>query len=171
MTHPKTPLDTIKRYTLSCGLLLIPAILWNVALAHRLPPSFQPAVFWADIPAALALAENALRVLVFALPFAMPLQLTTPASRRALLVFMGGTLVYFASWLALILFPTSPWSTSALGFTAPAWTPVLWLSGIALLGRELYWGSFFRWWMYQALALAFLTAHIAHTALVYARFP
>lgn len=159
----------IQRYALTCGLLLVPASLWNIALTERLPPSFAPAEFWRDIPAALALAENSLRVAVFALPFFMPLKLAAPGRMGALLVFVVGTLVYFASWLMLILFPASAWSTSALGFAAPAYTPFLWLLGIALLGRQLFWGTFYRWWMYFALALAFLVTHISHTALVYAR--
>ena len=73
----------------------------------------------------LALAENGLRLAVFVLPFLMPLNLAAPGSIRKLLVFVAGTLLYFASWLAVILFPTSAWSCSALGFAAPAYTPLL----------------------------------------------
>lgn len=162
-------LPAVQRYAMSCGLLLVPAILWNIALADQLPPAFSRAEFWRDIPAPLALAENILRVAVSALPFFMPLSLAAPTSNRALLIYTTGTLVYFASWLALILFPTSSWSTSALGFIAPAYTPFLWLLGIALLGRQLFWGAYYRWWMYLVFALAFLAAHISHTAMVYAR--
>lgn len=99
----------------------------------------------------------------------MPLDVSAPTSKRALLVYAIGTLVYFASWLALILFPASSWATSALGFVAPAYTPFIWLLGIALLGRQLFWGAYYRWWMYLVLALAFLATHISHTAMVYAR--
>jgi hypothetical protein len=162
-------LAAIQRYALSCGLLLVPAILWNIALTEYLPPAFSLAEFWRDIPAPLAFAENSLRVAVFALPFFMPLDVSAPASKRALLIYVTGTLVYFASWLSLILSPASSWSTSALGFTAPAYTPFLWLLAIGLLGRQLFWGAFYRRWMYLVLALAFLAAHISHTALVYAR--
>lgn len=161
--------SALQRYALSCGLLLVPASLWNIALVDQLPSSFSPAEFWRDIPAPLAVAENSLRIAVFALPFFMPLNLATPGGKRALAVYAVGTLVYFASWLALILFPASRWSTSGLGFVAPAYTPVLWLLGIALVGRRLFWGGFYRWWMYLVLALAFLAAHVLHTAMVYAR--
>jgi hypothetical protein len=58
-----------------------------------------------------------------------------------------------------------------LGFAAPAYTPLLWLLGIALLGDRLFWETFFRWWMYLALCIAFLAAHITHTLLVYFRNP
>lgn len=162
-------LASVQRYALSCGLLLIPAILWNIALTAHLPPAFSLAEFWREIPASLAFTENSLRVAVFALPFLMPLELSAPASGRALLVYGAGTLVYFASWLALILSPTSSWSTSPWGFAAPAYTPLLWLLGIALLGRRLFWGAFYRWWMYLVIAVAFLAAHISHTVLVYSR--
>ncbi len=162
-------LTAIQRYALSCGLLLVPAILWNIALTEHLPTAFSRAEFWRDIPTSLAFAENSLRVAVFALPFFMPLDIWAPTSKRALLIYVSGTLVYFASWLALIVSPASRWSTSALGFTAPAYTPFLWLLAIGLLGRQLFWGAFYRRWMYLVLALAFLAAHISHTALVYAR--
>lgn len=157
------------RYLFSCGLLLLPAILWNIAFFDRLPPAFATANFWRDIPPPLAFIENSLRAVVFGLPFAMPLSVSTPAQRRSLFIFGLGSLVYFSSWLALIFSPDSPWSKSALGFMAPAYTPALWLFGLAALGRQLFWGRFYRWWMYVMVSSGFLAAHIAHTALVYAR--
>lgn len=160
---------TIRRHALSCGLLLVPASLWNIALTDRLPISFSVVEFWRDIPAPLGFAENSLRLAVFVIPFLMPLDLAAPGSMRALVVYAVGTLVYFASWLALILYPASTWSTSALGFVAPACTPFIWLLGIALLGRQLYWGKSYRWWMYLVLASAFLAVHISHTVMVYVR--
>ena len=160
---------TIKHYALNCGLLLVPASLWNIGLTEQLPPALSSAEFSRDIPAPLAIAENSLRVAVFALPFLMPLSLSTRASKRALVIYVAGTLAYFASWLVLIVFPASSWSTSAMGFIAPAYTPFLWLLGIALLGRRLFWGMFYRRWMYFALVLAFLATHISHTSIVYVR--
>lgn len=159
----------MRRYLINCGWLLLPAVLWNLAFATRLPAAFQPEEFWRDIPSALAALENGLRVAVFVLPFFMPLRLREPAQRRALLLFAIGTLIYFGSWQALMAAPQSAWATSALGFTAPAWTPALWLGALALLGRELYWWRFYRWWMYALVSMAFLVAHISHTAIVFAR--
>lgn len=164
-----TFVSAIRHYTLSCGLLLIPASIWNIALMGYLPPSFAPAEFWRDIPAGLAVAENGLRFVVFGLPFLMPLELGMPGRNREWLLFGFGTLLYFASWLVLILFPSSAWSSSALGFVAPAYTPALWLLGISLLGRKLFWGRSYRWWIYAAISLAFLVTHISHTALVFTR--
>ena len=153
----------------SCGLLLLPAVLWNVAFVDHLPPAYAAAEFWRDIPAPLATFENVLRIVVFVLPFAMPLDFSSAAQRRALRIFVLGTLVYFCSWWAVMAWPGSSWSTSALGFTAPAYTPALWLLGISLLGQRLFWGHAYRWWMYLVVSIGFLAAHISHTVLVYAR--
>ncbi len=133
-----------------------------------MPPSAM-AGFWRDIPAPLALIENLLRAFVFGLPFAMPLQIATKPELRALLVFVLGTLVYFASWLALMYWPDSAWSSSTLGSLAPAYTPILWLPSLAILGKRLFWGQFYRWWMYLLICAGFLVAHISHAALVYIR--
>ncbi len=159
----------LTHYALSCGWLLLPAAAWNIALARQLPPAFQRDEFWRDVPAPLAVAENALRLAVFAAPFLMPLDLEASGSVRALFIFGAGTILYFASWLALIWRPESRWSRCPWGFAAPAYTPLFWLLGIALLGDRLFWGTFYRWWMYLVLCAAFLAAHIAHTMRVYSR--
>ena len=91
----------------------------------------------------MTLAENSLRVAVFVIPFLMPLDLALPGTAQALVVYAVGTLVYFASWLALMLFPASTWS--------------------------LFWGTFYRWWMYLVLALVFVATHVSHTVMVHAR--
>ncbi len=162
-------IQSIRKYLVTCGLLLLPVFVWNVALVRFLPPAFAPNEFWRDIPYALGAAENLLRWLVFALPFFMPLKVSSVRERKGLGVFIAGNLVYFASWLALIGAPNSPWSQSAVGFLAPSYTPILWFAGLALLGRQLHWGSFYRWWMYLVLSGLFLVAHVSHSVIVYAR--
>ncbi len=154
------------RFALSCGLLLIPAIAWNLAFTSTLMPASAMSEFWRDIPTPLMFIENVLRALVFGLPFAMPLRIATKTERRALLVFVLGTLVYFGSWLALMYGPDSAWSSSLLGSLAPAYTPILWLPALAVLGQRFFWGHFYRWWMYLLVCLGFLAAHIAHAVFV-----
>ena len=168
-TDTSPMIATLQHYALSCGLLLLPSVAWNIVLVKRLPPAFQLDEFWRDVPAPLAFAENGLRIAVFVLPFLMPLDVAARGSVRALVIFSAGTLLYFASWLALIWLPRSRWSRCALGFVAPAYTPLLWLVGIALLGDRLFWGTFYGWWMYLVPCVAFLVAHITHTMLVYSR--
>lgn len=164
MTAPERP-----RWGLSCGGLLVPALLWNLALADRLPPSYQAAVFWQGVPPALAVAENGLRLLVFALPFAMPLELDRPGARRALAAFVAGSLVYAASWLPLMLAPEGAWARSAAGFLAPAYTPALWLLPLARLGRRLWGTHRDPRRAYALLVLAFLACHLGHAAWVFVR--
>lgn len=157
------------RLAKSCGLLLIPALCWNLAFADQLPAAFSKADFWNDIPPALAAVENGTRAAVFTLPFFMPLDIESPIQRRGLVLFVVGTLVYFASWLALIVWPSSAWSASAAGFLAPAYTPALWLLGLALIGRRIFWGRLYRWWFYLPVAALFLGAHVWHAAIIHGR--
>lgn len=161
--------QSIKKYLLTCGLLLIPVFIWNVVFVSYLPPAFAPSEFWRDIPHVLVAVENSLRLVVFTLPFIMPLSVSSAQQRTRLVVFIAGNLVYFASWIVLIAMPDSLWSQSALGFLAPSYTPIIWFAGLALLGRRIFWGSFYRWWMYLALSGLFLVAHVTHAAIVYAR--
>lgn len=159
-----------RRYLSSCFLLLVPILVWNLALASQLPPAFQSAEFWRDIPCWVSAPENVLRLLVLVLPALMPLEIATRRQRAGLAVVAAGIAVYFASWVLLITWPTSAWSTSAPGFLAPAYTPALWLFGLGLLSGRLFITALpFRRWMFFALAAGFLAFHNLHAAIVYVR--
>ena len=69
-----------------------------------------------------------------------------------------GLVIYYASWLPLIYLPETAWSTTAAGLLAPAYTPLIWLAGIALVG-----GS----WLYGALSLLFVVVHVYHNVLAH----
>ena len=157
------------RYLLSCGVLTVPIVVWNLALTRFLPPALASNEFSRDIPALVTYGENTLRVVVMVLPFLMPLEVATVGQRRGVLLFVVGTIVYFLSWVPLMVVPQSPWSTSWLGFVAPAYTPLVWLVGLGLMGRRFYLPSPFRWWMYVGLACGFVAFHVAHTSIVYGR--
>ena len=157
------------RYGLSCGLLTLPIFFWNVLLAPHLPPALEWEEFWRDIPPFIGYSENVLRLVVVLLPFLMPLELSTVVQRRGLLLFLAGTVVYFSAWLAVIFFPLSAWSSSGAGFLAPAYTPLIWLTGLGLMGRALYWPSPYKPWMYIAVGWCFVAFHVAHACIVYVR--
>ena len=125
--------------------------------------------FWRDIPPLVAYGENSLRLAVVLPPFLMPLEVATVAQRRGLLLFVVGTVLYFLAWVALMIFPQSRWSTSQLGFLAPAYTPLVWLAGVGLIGRRLYWPSPYRWWVYIGLACGFVVLHVTHASILYSR--
>lgn len=97
----------------------------------------------------------------------MPLSVSSTLQRKGLVIFIVGTLIYFASWLALIVAPDSQWASSPIGFLAPAYTPMIWLAGLAVLGRRVFFVTFYRWWMYLALSAIFIAAHVAHAVVVY----
>lgn len=164
-------ISALQRYLWSCGLLLLPIFAWNAALTPYLPGAWAAGNFWRNIPPSLTLVENASRIFVVALPFLMPLDLGSRAQRRALALFGAGLPLYFASWAPILLAPNSLWSTSAWGFLAPAYTPAIWLTPLALIGRRLFWGAWYRWWMYLGPVTVFIAAHVSHAALVYQRLP
>jgi hypothetical protein len=154
----------------SCFWLLVPVLLWNLLLTSRLPVALQPAEFWRDIPPWIGVPENVLRALVLSVPLVMRLELRSPRQKAALALFAAGLAAYFASWMVLIASPASRWSTSAAGFSAPAYTPALWLCGLGLLPERLTITRLpYRRWPYFALAAGFLVFHNLHAAIVYGR--
>ena len=159
----------ISSYILNCFLLLVPILAWNAILASKLPVAYQTAMFDKDIPSAVVIGENGFRSLVMFLPLLMPLSFASHSQRVGLYVFIFGLLVYFLSWMVLIVIPNSVWSKSLIGFLAPAYTPLIWLVGIGLIGTQLYFKSPYQNWMYILLSVIFLSFHITHAAIVYLR--
>ncbi|MBV8049619.1 MAG: hypothetical protein JOZ80_00440 [Acidobacteriaceae bacterium] len=135
----------------------------------RLPKLYQREVFWRDIPAWIRLGESIFRGIVFVFPIFMPLQLTRPSQAIGLLLYCTGLFLYFFSWSMQIWYPRNPWSDSRWGFMAPSYTPLVWLTGIALIGDSLYLPIAYTPWVYVALSLAFLVFHNLHTWIVYSQ--
>jgi hypothetical protein len=150
-------------------LLTLPPLLFDIVFWNSLPKAFSFDRFW-DIPLAMALGERVASVFVFAFPVLMWFRLNTHRQRLGLKLYGVGLVAYCASWFALILFPDSAWSTSAIGFAAPAYTPILWLAGIAMMCDVLYVRRLpYRWWYYLAGSLVFLAFHVSHTFLIFTR--
>lgn len=161
--------DAIKKYLLNCFLLTIPIIVWNIVLTSKLPQAYQPEIFWKDIPNWLKYAENISRILVFMLIFLMPLSISTLTQKRGLILYLVGTILYFASWLVLIYFPDSKWSSNIFGFMAPAYTPLLWLTGIGFIGNSFYFNLPYKRWFFILAAIIFLIFHNFHAITIYFR--
>lgn len=85
------------KYLLSCFLLTLPVLAWNILLAPELPAPFQPASFGKDIPLFLIYGENISRSLVFLCMLLMPLQISTSVQKAGIVIYISGILVYFAS--------------------------------------------------------------------------
>jgi hypothetical protein len=157
-------------YIRNCFWLLVPILVFNLLFMRQLPPAYQMDVFWKDIPKSIAVPENILRALVMILPVFMRLRVFTPSQKLGLGVYLTGLLVYFGSWAALIAAPQSAWSASAIGFLAPAYTPILWLTGIGLIGDEFLFPRIrLKSWMYWTVSAFFLLFHNLHAVTVYSR--
>ena len=154
------------QYAQNCMWLVVPLLLLNVVLMRRLPKAYQAEVFWREIPSWIKVGENLTRTLVFVLPLFMRLDLSQGAG---LLLYLIGTVVYSLAWLAQIARPRSAWSTSPWGFLAPAYTPAIWLVGIALIGKTLFLPIPYTPRIYVALSAVFLAFHNTHAAIVYRR--
>jgi hypothetical protein len=140
----------------NCLWLLAPILVWNAVFGARLPqPGFKSD---AGVPRPILLAEQALRVAAFAWPLFLPLRWETPAQRAGVALYAVGALIYFASWLPLVYAPESAWSRSAAGLLGPAYTPLLWMWGIALIGGA---------WPYALVAAAFVAVHMYHNVLAH----
>ena len=136
---------------LNCLWLMLPLLIWNMVLGpHLTDPRITSD---AHSPKWLLIAENMLRMLIFALPLLIPLRVESPVQKIGLVVYIAGTLIYFSSWLPLWLAPHAAWSDSGIGLLAPRITPLLPFLGVALIGAS---------WPYGVITLLFISMHTWH---------
>jgi hypothetical protein len=159
----------VKKYIFSCFLLLIPILLWNILLAEHLPDAFQAEIFWKDIPPFISYGENICRITVMIFPLFMILSLKSKRQRAGFFLYLIGTLLYGLSWLAIIIYPDSDWSQHVVGFTAPAFTPLIWLIGIGLIGEQAFFKIKHLPLIYGCLSILFTVFHTLHAYLIYER--
>jgi hypothetical protein len=162
-------LNTIKKYLLNCFLLTLPILIWNLLLTNKLPSAYQPEIFWQNIPTFLTYGENSSRIIVFMLTILMPINISNLTQKKGFILYLVGTIVYFISWLILIYYPDSAWSKSVLGFMAPAYTPLLWLVGIGLIGNSFYFNLPYKRWIFILTSIVFLIFHNIHAFTIYFR--
>jgi hypothetical protein len=151
----------------NCFWLIVPILLWN--MIFQLPGKFSPTIFWHNIPPIIAYGENTFRMILILLPLLMPLRITTVSQKVGLIIYFIGIGIYFASWLVLMMSPGSAWSTSAIGFLAPTYTPIIWAVGIGLIGNRLYGSIPYRSWVYMIVTALFVIFHISHATLIFTR--
>ncbi|MFT6657169.1 MAG: hypothetical protein ACJAZW_000315 [Maritalea sp.] len=154
----------------SCIWLWVPPLVVSFAFWPNLGASYQPEVFWADIPPLLGIVENVSRFLTIGLSTFMLFEVGSRKQRLGLLIYVVGMALYVASQWAIVVAPQGSWSTSYFGFLAPAYTPVFWIVGIGMIGQKLVF-PFAAWrsWMFFSVSGIFLVAHNAHAVLVFGR--
>jgi hypothetical protein len=157
--------------TLVCNRfwLIVPVLALDLALTGRLPPPLAPGSVGPDIPGWVSLSETVLRVVVMGSPLLMPLTLREPRSRPGLALYAVGLAGYAAAWIAVVWAPTSAWSTSAVGFTALAWTSIIMFAGIGLRST-LWFFPGYRPWMYLSAAALFSAVHTVPIAIIWSSY-
>lgn len=148
-------------------LLFVPILIWNLILTKYLPKSYDPRTFDNGIPQFLLIGENIFRTVIFLLPLFVKISITGGSEKIGFLIFVIGVLIYFTSWLFLIIAPESGWSKSAIGFTAPAWTIIVWLYGFALVINSYYFNVIYNKWHYLVPSILMMVFHTTHSYLVY----
>ena len=154
-------------YLANCFWLLIPIFVWNLVFYRSLPAIYTSESAWGGISPWIVYGEHVLRALVFLIPLLMVFELGTGIQKAGLAVYVVGLLVYFASWVMQMWFPDSGWDRSAVWFSATAWTPLIWLTGIAMIGQRSFLPISQISWIYMGLAVAFVSVHTAHSVLAF----
>ncbi len=148
---------------------LIPILAWNLYFTAKLPAAYGPSTFDSNIPPVIVFGETIFRGIVFVMPLFFTLNIGSALGKVGLIIFSVGVAAYFSSWLSLIYFPQSFWSTHVLGFAAPAYTPIIWLVGLGLMADSYYFKLDYAKWHFILPAILFAIFHISHSVYVYNR--
>ncbi|MGL1936353.1 MAG: hypothetical protein OCD01_15085 [Fibrobacterales bacterium] len=155
----------------NCFYLVIPILIGNILWSDLLPAPFQENYFWKDIPWVVSLGEHSTRIVLLSMLLFIPFSLKASLARAGFMLFILGTILYGFSWVALIHFPDSFWSSHTFGFSAPAYTPILWLSGLGCISIATLGVRSIRTMLFLISSLLFIFFHLTHTLTIYYRLP
>lgn len=127
---------------------LVPPLVWNVLFTEQLGVD---AYFTGQAPQSLLVAENLARGLVFSLPLLMPIDSGNRHFNAGLATYGVGLVAYFATWAFTIIAPHSALASHPAMRLAPAYLPIIWLGGIALMSES---------WIYAGAATVFVGLHV-----------
>ena len=115
-------------------LFLIPPLVWNIAYGSNNPA--QLVFFEGDAPNSILIAENFFRITSMMYPVFLPINSKNKYFKIGLISYTTGLIIYFSSWAYLMNNPASHFSESPILRFAPAYTPIIWLSGISLMSNS-----------------------------------
>jgi len=151
-------------------LPIIPILVWNILFTSKLPRAYQPELFNTNIPLAIMIGENIFRSIIFILPLFFKLNYSSPIGKKGLIIFCSGVVLYFSSWLMLIYAPNPEWGSNIMGFSAPAYTPIIWLFGLSLMVDSYYFKFAYSKWHFMLPSIVFSMFHITHAVYVYSQY-
>ena len=142
---------------LNCFLLQIPILLYNGLFFKKMSlnlPSDE------NISSFLLKTENAFRFLIFLLPLCIPIHTAGTTYTTGLTLYVVGCVTYFLSWIPHLWVQrfNALRSKSIVILLGPFFTPLLFLMGIAFIGRST---------LYALLSLLFIAVHTIHGFLLY----
>jgi len=152
-------------------ILIIPIIIWNICFFSYLPSPYKPENFNNDIPLWIIVGENLFRTVLFIFPVFFKVNIKISFKNKGLITYLVGVVIYFSSWLAIIISPASAWSTSILGFSAPAYTPIIWILGLSMMVDAYAFNFKFNYskWHFLLPSMSLIVFHISHAIYVYNR--
>jgi hypothetical protein len=147
--------------------LTFPPLLFSLSLMSFLPTALTPAQFNRGIPDLLLNVESIGRILVFVMPAFFSIGISTKTQKRGLALYLAGVTIYYLSYGTQNFFPDSAWSNSTIGFAASAYTNILWMIGLSLLGEKFYFTERLRYRpiFYIIPAVVFIIFHTIHAAM------
>jgi len=162
-------MDLLQKILSNGYIAIFPILVWNIFFTSKLPPAYAPELFNSNIPLTIIIGENLFRSIIFILPLFFRLNISSSLEKKGLIIYSSGVALYFSSWLMLIYASNSGWSSSVVGFAAPAYTPIIWLVGLSLLVDSYYFKMAYSKWHFILPSIAFSIFHVSHTVYVYNR--
>ena len=118
---------------INCFLLLIPILLWNLIFTPKLPEKYsvKDSERWIEI------TENIFRFACFGYTVFMPIYYDHTYFTMGIIIYISGMIIYFTAWIVIIKLPNKTINKYKLLYLGPAITPIIWLTGISIIGKSI----------------------------------
>jgi hypothetical protein len=146
----------IQLTALNYFLFWLPPLAWNAVFTSRLSmPSFS-----GSVPRAYEVAEWVFRIGTMVYPLFLPIRPEAGGFTPGLIIYSGGLLLYFASWVPYMIGQHASVFDSPVFQFAPAYLPLVWMTGMAVMAESP---------ILAGLSVIFMALHVGEYVMRYAK--
>jgi hypothetical protein len=149
--------ELIKNYFKSCFLLFIPILIFNLIFTKYLPKHYLQ-----NISHIIVTLESIFRIALIILSVFLKMHLKSKIGKIGIFVYIIGLIIYFGSYYLIINYSNTFIRENVVLKLSGYWTSIIWLLGIGIVGKELFFKVFYNRIIYIILSISFVIIHTWH---------
>ena len=150
-------INNLLAYKNTCFWFFVPILVFNIAFFNKLPEPYLR-----NISNPIVILETIARIITIAFSAIMAMNVHNKIGKLGLIIYLLGSIIYIFSYFIQIYFPNIVINNHMIVTLSPYWTSIIWLTGIGLIGNQLFFKIPYSPIIYIIISVIFCVIHSYH---------